>query len=170
MKRLSTFVLASLVAVSVSVSRPAQAVALGGPLSFPVGFVGFMGPSIVGLTVNGFFPKSKASRWLGKHAMSITIANVAVALGMILLSDEKGQTVSFKEISSADAQSKGLTKVEAESFNSEVDQLNIMAAHVDAELSKLEKPTIEASVALWSDLKSNLSTETISAVNKLVTK
>ncbi len=87
--------------------------------------------------------------------------------GLIILDGEQGQEIAFQPISSEIAGTKGLTDAELSSYNAEVDQLNAILDQVTFELSFVQKPTTEHSKALWSNMVDGLSSETLTALNKL---
>ncbi len=82
--------------------------------------------------------------------------------GLVFLDGKEGQEINFSALPSAQAQKLGLTDVELENFNSEVDQVNFLVSEVNSQA----KNTKEAN-ALWSDMQGQVSAETFSAMQKI---
>jgi hypothetical protein len=87
-------------------------------------------------------------------------------LGIVVLDGE--QTLEFTEISFVEAKKKRITVAEMNSYNSEVDMINALSAHVDAELAKIDKPSKEDSALLWQSVSEELNPRTLSALKKLL--
>lgn len=61
----------------------------------------------------------------------------------------------------------GVSRVEMESYNRELDQLNEMMTEVSHELEEMQGPTIEDAMTLWSGLKGAVSSTTLEALHKI---
>lgn len=166
MKALSTLAIATCLTVSLSFSRPAQASVIGVAFS-PVVLVGVLGPSAVG-AANKYIIKSKGiDRILTKFSTPLLAWTFGSFMGLMILDGEETQSYSYNQMSEEEALKLGLTSVELESYNSEVDQLNYLVAEVSGELARAENPTIDQSVKIWDELKPSLSPNTLSAVTKM---
>jgi hypothetical protein len=91
-----------------------------------------------------------------------------VAIGLVMLDGE--QQVEFRELSKAEANKLGVTATDLEIYNSEVDQANMLMADVKAELSKIEKPSVEDSGVAWSGVKDLVSPATYATMQKIVSQ
>ncbi len=88
--------------------------------------------------------------------------------GLLQLENEDG--ISFRQVTQDQAAKVGLTFEETKSYNSEIEQVNALAAHVEGELEKLETPSANDSVELWENVKSAVAPETFSAMQKISVK
>ena len=96
---------------------------------------------------------------------------IGAALGVIgIIVLEESQSMSFDQISQEDALKIGLSSIERTQFNSEIDQVNALAFHVDSELSGLANPTVNDSVNIWDSVKDAVSPETFSAMLKIASQ
>ncbi|OIQ16410.1 MAG: hypothetical protein BM556_14810 [Bacteriovorax sp. MedPE-SWde] len=90
-------------------------------------------------------------------------------LGLIVLDNNSEQLV-FKEITieSENLAQLNLTKLEIESYNENLEELNLVLNEVSFEMTSDSK--IEDAKELWDDLGSFLPTETLSAAKKIASK
>ncbi|MES2526736.1 MAG: hypothetical protein V4598_06600 [Bdellovibrionota bacterium] len=61
----------------------------------------------------------------------------------------------------------GISNLEMESYNRELDQLNAMMIEISHDLEEMKKPTVEDAVSLWSGLKGAVSASTLAAIKKI---
>lgn len=76
-----------------------------------------------------------------------------------------GSTFSFMSIETA--KNFGITKIEMDSYNRELDQLNEMMTEVSHELEVMKGATLEDAVSLWLGLKGAVSAATLKALHKI---
>lgn len=150
---------------TLSVSRPAQAavslLTLNGPLAV-AGLAVFLPSGYVAVSIEegGVFRKG------GKPLYMASI--VGFFVGAMIL--DENQSMSFAEVSAADAAKLDLSEAELASFNDEVDQANALLEEAEAELSKLSNPSLEDSKMIWASLKDSVSPETFSAMQKITSQ
>ncbi len=100
------------------------------------------------------------------NSILIAMGSIAVgSVGLIVLDGEEGY--AFAELDQVHAAKLGVTNEERLSFNSEIDQVNMLAAHVDRELSQIKNPTAEDSEALWSTVTDAVAPETLKAMQRV---
>ncbi len=61
----------------------------------------------------------------------------------------------------------GISSVEMESYNRELDQLNVLMDEISHDLEAMKKPTLDDAVSLWSGLKGAVSASTLAAIKKI---
>lgn len=167
MKTFKTLFLALTIVLTLTSSRPSQAAigAIFSPVLVTAGVVVAGGGGV--LVGVGMFTPCEAESCLGNLGPMILGGFIAL-LGLVILDDE--QTVAYTTLNPHDARKAGLSRIELEKFNSEVDQINALAAYVDSELERMEKPTKEDSAALWSEVKDTLSPEAFSGLVKVTSQ
>lgn len=101
-----------------------------------------------------------------EYGVAYTFAGVG-ALGMIVLDGEGMQTLAFQEISSADAKRLGVNEIERLSFNSELDQVNLLTAEIQVRLNEQTSPTAAMAKDLWEGTRDCLRPDTFSAMQKI---
>lgn len=90
---------------------------------------------------------------------------IALVAGLVLLDKDSNQ-VDFKEISEEDSILKGLTQVEMEAYNGEIEELNLVFSEVASQINS--EMTKEDVAKLWEEHSEFLSPETFSALKKVV--
>lgn len=167
MKTLKSLFLALTIVLTMTASRPSQAAigAIFSPVLVTAGVVVAGGGGVlVGI---GLFAPCKDSGCLANLGPFI-LGSIIGLFGLVILDDE--QAVAYTTLSSAEGKKAGLNQVELQSFNAEVDQINALAAYVDSELERMNKPTKEDSAALWSEVKDTLSPEAFSGLVKVTSQ
>lgn len=91
-------------------------------------------------------------------------------IGLVVLDGEQGQEVEFSALSLEEAKSLEITVAEMESFNAEIDQVNILFSEVALQLEGIEKPTTTDAKAAWDGLEGLVAQETFSAMKKISVK
>jgi hypothetical protein len=168
MKVLRSFLLSLVAVTMLANSNPAKAM-VGVFTLNPVLVVGGLAVGVTGGVVTLFSVTLPENR-LTRTGYSLAVAGaftglLAGAVGFVAFDGQ--QDASFAEISATQAKKLGLTVDEMNSYNSEIDEVNALGAHVDAELSSLSKPTLEDSAAIWSSVKSAVAPATYSAMQKI---
>jgi hypothetical protein len=145
---IALFVAVSLLANVSLKPAPAEAAvgALMGPAGAPVilagGIAAASGAAMMGAAL--IFP------WDGWWDIYLLFIGSAVLIGgLIVLEESSGPTLRFGPLGQSDAKRLSISPAELEDFNSSLDELNAMAETVHRELSRLPKPTVEDSAALW---------------------
>jgi hypothetical protein len=100
-------------------------------------------------------------------AALILLSVPGVAIGLIIL-DEKNADLKFKPLTQDNARLLGLTEEELDVYNSEVDELNLIKAEVEEQVS--ENVTDEEIAQLWTEYGKSLSPETMTVAAKVITK
>ncbi|EQC52091.1 hypothetical protein [Bacteriovorax sp. DB6_IX] len=154
MKFIRTAIIASLLSVTAIQSTQAAV----GSMAFIVGMFGTAAKyALVG--IGWTYAGHKA------NDLSPKIGKIALVTGLILL-DEDTQTVEFNEVSNELAQKKGLTLAEAQAYNSEIEEINIIFSEVAGQIN--EETSEEEVRDLWQDHREFLSHEAFSALKKIV--
>jgi hypothetical protein len=99
------------------------------------------------------------------HPRNERLGYIALVAGLILL-DNEANKVDFKEISEEDSILKGLTQVEMQSYNNEIEEVNIVFSEVASQINK-ETTKLEIQ-ELWETHSEFLSPEAFSALKKIV--
>jgi hypothetical protein len=107
---------------------------------------------------------------LDRLAGGVLIAFYGAIVGAVILDGENGQTLQFSELSSEQASTLNISEEARSVYNGELDQANSLISDVTSQLSQLENPTAEDSVAAWSKLKDSVSSETYSTMQKIVSQ
>lgn len=107
----------------------------------------------------GHGPGCQTSLW------GVITGAFALFLGVLIL--ENDQIILFNNLSYGEAIHLGVSEAERLSYNSEIDQVNALAAYVDAELSKISKPGIEDSRILWESVRGSVSPLTFQTLQKI---
>lgn len=163
MKQLRLFLAALLTVTTLSASKPSQA-AVGAFVAAPLLIAGVVvaGGGVVTYAIGS---KDCDDQYgLCKGLWQLFMAPV-VLIGLVMLDGE--QQVAFNELSSAQASKLGISEADLAIYNSEVDQVNMLAADVKSELSQLKKPTLKDSAAAWSNVKDLVSPETYAVMIKI---
>jgi hypothetical protein len=92
------------------------------------------------------------------------------ALGLVILDDAQGQTITFQALSASQAQALSVTQTERDAYNSNLDEINDIRESVGADLAQLKNPTAADSRAAWAKYSSAVSPDAMSAVSKIVAK
>lgn len=95
------------------------------------------------------------------------VGGLATLLGMIVLDGEQGQTISFNQISTKTAQKLGVTEVQRQSYNAELDQANYLFEEVSTELGRLERPSATDAKKIWANYESMVSADTFLVMKKI---
>lgn len=167
MKTFKSLFLALTIVLTMTASKPSQAAigAIFSPVLVTAGVVvAGGGGALIGV---GLFAPCEADGCLANLGPFIVGSFIAL-LGLVILDDK--QTVAYTTLNTADARKAGLNPIELQSFNAEVDQINALAAYVDSELERMNKPTKEDSAALWSEIKDTLSPEAFSGLVKVTSQ
>lgn len=87
-------------------------------------------------------------------------------LGLAVLDGEEGQSAQFNKLSAKNALELGISEAERLSYNSQLDEANMIASEVESVLANTEASAENAKQA-WLSLKDNLAPETFSAMQKI---
>lgn len=87
--------------------------------------------------------------------MFMFITGPIMLLGLLILDEE--QALEFAPMEADHGRKLGLSSDELRAYNNEIDQINALAAFVDAEVSKDVKPSREYAAKLWTEVKGELS-------------
>ncbi len=98
----------------------------------------------------------------------LAIGGVIGIAGLITLEGE--QELQFTALDRVAAQRIGVSDAERVAFNEEIDQANILISDVSHQLSTIENLTVEDSASLWDSMRSFVSPETFSAMQKIVSQ
>jgi hypothetical protein len=112
--------------------------------------------------------RTRRSRFAYRTVRVITYVPLFMA-GLFLL-DEEGK-VSVNEISADQAEKVGITSLELEAFNNEIEEINIVKDMVAAELADVKGSEVEraeASAKIWENYRTSLSDDAFVALVKLV--
>lgn len=140
-----------LTVLSLTHSKPSQAV---------VGTGG--GAAIAGLALmGGGYLYTRKCNDLG----CLPLGTVMMLAGLIILDGE--QQVEFKSLNQEEAGRVGVTADELSSYNSELDQVNIVLAQVSAELSEIEKPDAKSAISFWNNYSDLIDPLTFAAIKKI---
>lgn len=91
-----------------------------------------------------------------------------LGLGLIVLEEKQGAVYSaIAPWSVEGAEKLGLTPSEIDSFNSEIDQVNALAAHVDSEMAARGSKDPQVASQIWLEVKDAVAPETFSAMVKV---
>lgn len=143
----------ALVGISTTFSTSSQAlVACGVPFYFaPIAYYGS------GLHDYGRYGRTHVQV---QYYYESSMSDVLIFFGLLFL-DKNSNNVTFKPISNDTAQNIGMSELEKNAYNSEIDQINLAAE--DAGLIHNEKESFET-------FSSNLSPEALSAISKIINK
>lgn len=167
MKTLKSLFLALTIVLTMTASKPSQA-AIGAIFSPALVTAGVVVAGSGGVVFGiGALTPCQAESCLGNLG-PMMLGGLIALLGLVILDDK--QTVAYTILNTADARKAGLNPIELQSFNAEVDQINALAAYVDSELERMNKPTKEDSAALWSEVKDTLSPEAFSGLVKVTSQ
>jgi hypothetical protein len=167
MKTLKSLFIALTITLTMTASKPSQAAigAIFSPVLVTAGIVvaagggGLMGVALL-TPCTGSGCMANLGPWI--------LGGIIGLFGLVILDDE--QTAAYTPLNIREAKKIGISPVELQNFNNEVDQINALAAYVDTELSRMNKPTKEDSAALWSEVKDTLSPEAFSALVKVTSQ
>lgn len=123
-----------------------------------------IGAASMGLAVGGVYGGYRLIK-RGKIVIGTAaiVASIAVgAFGFMLL--DGGQEARFAELSAEGAEELGLSELDREIYNSEVEQVNAVAREIGAELLRQKSQDPELARDLWIDLGTTLSPETMKTV------
>lgn len=169
MKTLRVFFAVLLTVVTLTHSKPSQA-AVGALVA--VSAVSTAGLVIAGgggaLTTVGFFGEPLGlCHNDGCLAMlaPIILGAIAMGIGLVVLDGE--QQIVFQEVDSSAAKKLGLTEEERQSFNTELDEANMLLSDVNAQVAELRNPTSRDSARIWNVMKDLVSPATFSAMVKI---
>lgn len=171
MKTLKSLFIALTVTLTMTASKPSQAAigAIFSPALVTAGLYiagGSAAASATGFLATEVIPGCSWDNECGSTTIAIGIYGILGAiLGLVILDDE--QTVAYTTLSSKEAMKAGLNPFELRGFNTEIDQINALAAFVDTELERMQKPTKEDSANLWREVKDSLSPEAFSGLIKV---
>jgi hypothetical protein len=98
----------------------------------------------------------------------IAVGGAVALAGLVTLDGE--QNLQFKSLSQADAMKIGATTYEMQSFNSELDQANILLTDVSEQINNMKNATVEDSVRIWDEVRGLVSPSTFSAMQKIVSQ
>jgi hypothetical protein len=97
--------------------------------------------------------------------LGLLIGGAILGFGVIVLDGE--QVVHYSALTPAEARRLGLSASELRQFNRELDQINALAAFVQAELSATQTDSVDAAAEVWSEVKNELSAEAFSGLVKV---
>ena len=166
MKSLRIFFAVLLTVVTLTHSKPSQAT-VGAFVAAPVLIAGIAitGTGIVGTAIYASKCGNGDLNEICK-ALIVILGIPVIAVGLIVLDGE--QDIAFSELSASEASRLGVSEAELATYNSEIDQANMLMADVKSELSKLEKPTAQDSVKAWSAVRDLVSPATYATMQKIV--
>ena len=98
---------------------------------------------------------------------AVVFGVTGVLLGLVILDSSDQQGVGFAAIDAKTAENYGVSSVEMQAYNSELDEVNAVRDEVTAKLLQSKNPTMEQSQATWSELKVSISPEAFSVVEKI---
>lgn len=148
-------------------SRPSQA-AVGAMVAAPAAvtaglyIAGAGGAAFVGGLV--LDEAGNAEGW-ASFFITLFVAIPLGVLGLIVLEDE--QALEFATVDPMKGKELGLSKSELQAFNNEIDQINALAAYVDAEVSKEEKPSNEHAADVWNQVRGEISVDAFNGLVKV---
>ena len=87
--------------------------------------------------------------------------------GLVVLDAKDQQGVSFAALDDQSAADLKITPAEAQAYNGELDEVNAVRDEVTARLLESKKPTFELSQSAWNELKTQISPEAYSVVEKI---
>lgn len=87
--------------------------------------------------------------------------------GLVLLDGAIGQTIQYKAVNAQEAQKLGLTSEEVASYNSHLEEVNLVLQSVESDLGEIKNPTTKDSAAVWSKYSGALPQATMSATAKI---
>ncbi|MBD65994.1 MAG: hypothetical protein CME62_12355 [Halobacteriovoraceae bacterium] len=87
--------------------------------------------------------------------------------GIIMLDGEQEQMMAFETLSPDKSNALGLTNIQSETFNAEIDQANIILEEVSFEVEQLDNRGYEDIRGLWNEYGEYLSPETFQAIEKI---
>lgn len=161
MKHVRSFIFILMAFITLMSSKPSQAAVgamVGSPVVVTAGILvagGGVTAAVVDLTTPG--------QWTGIFALFVGLP--LLLLGVLILDGE--QSLSFAPLSAEDAKKLGVTSSERKSFNAEIDQINALASHVDAELTEMKSEDPAVAGALWTEVKEMITPESFSALVKV---
>ena len=106
------------------------------------------------------------SDWQGVFVDTLGGLGLAFA-GLVVLDEKDHQGVSFSALDEMSAVSLGVSRLEMQAYNNELDEVNAIRDEVTARLLESGKPTFEMSQAAWSELKAEVSPEAFGVVQKI---
>ncbi len=174
MLKFNTFFLSACILSGVTLSQPSQALVAGLAGATPIAMAGlyvasgsFVGSIAISQINCALGPKyacnSSATRQSKiRHQVIKWGANIA-AIGIVVLESE--QSVQFTHLSESQGEALHLSVQERESFNTELDQVNMMFAQVSQTLG--QDGNVEQAASLWNELSGTVSTDTFSAMTKI---
>lgn len=86
-------------------------------------------------------------------------------LGGVILLDEETGSFEFSQLDNQAVKELGITEREAETYNSEIEEVNIIFAEVSGSLD--EESSVEESKELWAEYSEFVSPETFQVMQKL---
>ena len=87
--------------------------------------------------------------------------------GLVVLDTKDQQGVLFAALDDKATTNLKISPVEAAAYNSELDEVNAVRDEVTARLLESKKPTMELSNETWNELKTQISPEAYSVVQKI---
>ncbi len=94
-------------------------------------------------------------------------AAVVMSFGGFALLPDGTTGLEFSTMTEADQVKLGVTAAEAQSFNSELEQVNLIMREVTTNLNHLEKPTVEDTAREFANFDGLLSEKTLKALEKI---
>ena len=87
--------------------------------------------------------------------------------GLLLLNEEGRAQVELVALSDEDIEKMGITSLERDIYNSELEELNAIADEVEFSLNQLDKPTVDEAKDLWEENRELVSKESWSVLQKI---
>lgn len=117
---------------------------------------------------------SMAVGFLGTVAFGNSVTFLAFSLlgastgliGLVIL-DEKSGELKFSPLSSDQAKSLGISQAQADIYNSEVEELNLVKEDIESKMT--ERTSNEEVVEQWREGQKYLSQETLKVASKIIT-
>lgn len=161
MKAFKSLVLATLITTSLS-TKAAVGFPLASPLIVGAGVVVIVGGGSAAAMGVSDIKKDNTIR-----GALLTLGGIAMAgFGLFILEGE--QKITFAELSSDQGEKLGLSALEVQTYNEELDQVNALNTEVTELLSSLQNPTEKDSVEAWMNVKDAVSLETFKAMGKIL--
>lgn len=164
MKKLMTFVLSAVFVVSLLTPKNARA-GMFFPAVLPVATIGAY--ALFGTGITGAALEMTGERKLSKILLGFAGKIAWPVIGILVLDGEENQGIYFAEITKEESETRGITSSERESYNSQIDELNLILDEVSSKLAAVKEPTLEASKDFWAEYAVYIHADTKSAINKL---
>ncbi len=170
MKNIRIFFAVLLTVVTLSHSKPSQAAVS----IFTGGATAILGLKVIAVGVVGGYATAAIAQSTCTSGdcfngiLGVLLGGAVIAVGVVILDGE--QAVEFQELDKKKATLLGVSESERESFNSELDQVNMLLEEVTEKMTSLESPTAQDSADAWNNVKDLVSPLTFSAMQKIASQ